>query len=437
MKFREIIDSPCGIRYLFEALTLQSGFARIVLLDREMMTRCDEIEASFASLQQYIALVREDRRKVENLQFRLQGLRDIRGTLSSLSEGSVLDEVELFEIKHLALLAEQLGEGCDMASVIDILDPDGLRMGTFYLYDSYSPQLRRLRSLLEQDPEDPDIREELINEEDRIKQLLSAKLVPYAKNLLVTLLALAELDINLAKAVQMADEGLTVPRTGESALLSGMFNPEIRAALRIAGREYEPVDFEYSLGQPATLIGANMGGKTVTLKTLCLIQLLFQFGFAVPAAAAVLTPFDEIRFCIGDEQDQKKGLSSFAAEMRRIDSLIGTVERQVRVLGLVDEPARSTNPVEGSALVEALLQLLADEPNLALLMTTHYTVVHQGQCWRVRGLVPGTRGKKMDYRLVKTKSHEVPCEALDIARELGIDARWIDMADTIMKRQYE
>ena len=148
-------------------------------------------------------------------------------------------------------------------------------------------------------------------------------------------------------------------------------------------------------------------------------------------------PFDDIRFCIGDEQDTRKGLSSFSAEMQRIDRMIAAVNQGGRVLALVDEPARSTNPVEGSALVEALLEMLSGKSNLALLLTTHYTVAHSGQCWRVQGLVPGTQGRKMDYRLVKTSSHEVPHEALNIARELGIDAQWLEMADTIMKRQYE
>ena len=422
---------------MFEALRLQSGFSRIVFLDREMMTRPEEISSVYASLKHYIALVLENRRRAEDMQFHLQELRDIRNTLASLAGGSMLDEVELFEIKHLALLADKMGAGEDMADVIDILDPDGLRIGTFYIYESYSPELRRLRSLCDQSPDDPELRDALLNEEDRIKQLLSSKLQPFAEGLRSTLLALAELDIVLAKAMQAIDEGLTVPEFGDFTVIEGMFHPEIRAHHRSSGREFQPVDFAFKTGMPSTVIGANMGGKTVVLKTLCLMQLLCQFGLAVPAASATMEVFEDIRFCIGDEQDEKKGLSSFAAEMRRIDRMISAVESGARVLALIDEPARTTNPVEGSALVEALLQRLSDKPELALVLTTHYTVEHGGQCWRVKGLLPGTEGRKMDYRLVKTTSHEVPHEALNIARELGIDGQWIELADTIMKREYE
>ena len=437
MKFREIVDSPCGIRYLFDELGLQSGYARKVLLDREMMIDSDQIDAAYARLRTYFNLVVSDRRRVEDMRFRLQGLRDISGTLSALAEGATLDEIEFFEIKHMAMLAEKLSDATYLDSVIGILDPDGLKIGTFYLYDSYSVELRRLRAAVEVDPDDAQTQELLVNEEDRLKKVISDKLRPYARQLSETLREMAELDISLALAVQMNVEGLEIPSSGTETIISGMFHPGVRAVLRTKGREFQAVDFAFKRGEPATVIGANMGGKTVALKTLCMLQYLYQFGFGLPVASAVMTPFDDIRFCIGDEQDEKTGLSSFAAEMQRIDRAVAAVEQGGRVLLLVDEPARTTNPVEGTALVSALLELLADKPNLALVMTTHYTVEHAGQCWRVQGLLPGSKGRTMDYRLVPTASHEVPHEALNIARELGIDPRWIELADTIMKRQYE
>ena len=437
MKFREIVESPCGIRYLFDELRLQSGYARKVLLDRDMMTDAAQIDAAYASLRAYSDLVKNDRRRVEDIRFRLQGLREITGTLSSLADGAMLDEIELFEIKHLAMLAETLEVGKDMERVVDILDPDGLGIGTFYLYDSYSVELRQLRAAVELDPDDESLREQLLNEEDRLKKAISDKLRPYAAELSRTLQALADLDISIALALLYQAEGLSLPVSGAATEIRGMFHPEVRAILRSKGREYQPVDFDFAKGIPATVIGANMGGKTVAMKTVCMLQYLYQFGFPLPAAEAVMTPFDDIRFCIGDEQSERTGLSSFAAEMQRIDRAIAAVDAGGRVLVLVDEPARTTNPVEGTALVAALLERLGQEPNLALILTTHYTVEHAGQCWRVRGLVPGSKGRSMDYRLVKTTSHEVPHEALHIARELGIDARWIDLADTIIKRQYE
>lgn len=437
MKFREIVDSPCGIRYLFDGLELQSGYARRRLLDSEMMTRQEDIRAAYDALSEYVRMLASDRKRVEDIRFRLQSLRDITGTLSSLSEGKVLDEIELFEIKHLAMLAESIGVGEEMDRIISILDPDGLRISTFYIYDSYSVSLRGLRSRLEVDPENAELREALMNEEDRIRRQLSSLLQVFAGPLRTALEELGERDIVIAKALQFQREGLVIPSLAEETEIRGMFHPEVRAILTRRSRTFQCVDFDFKLGVPATLIGANMGGKTVVLKTLCLMQYLFQFGFAVPAAEARMTPYDEIAFCIGDEQSEQKGLSSFAAEMLRIDGMLGKIETGVRVLALVDEPARTTNPVEGSALVSALLELLANKKNLTLVLTTHYQVDNAGQCWRVRGLKEGTRGLQMDYSLMKTDDNDVPHEALNIAREIGIHPAWLRKADTIMKRQYE
>ena len=55
MKFREIVDSPCGIRYLFDELELQSGYARKRLLDKELMTRPEDIRAAYESLSESVS----------------------------------------------------------------------------------------------------------------------------------------------------------------------------------------------------------------------------------------------------------------------------------------------------------------------------------------------------------------------------------------------
>jgi len=161
--------------------------------------------------------------------------------------------------------------------------------------------------------------------------------------------------------------------------------------------------------------------------TLC--QWLFQFGFGIPAATAQIAVRDEIYFCIGDEQSVEKGLSSFAAEMKNIDAVIKASRENKKLLALIDEPARTTNPTEGSALVTALLRVLAGK-DMSLVMTTHYDIEPgQARCLRVRGLENGT----MDYRLVEVQDGEVPHEALNIAQSLGIDSEWINTARALLE----
>jgi dsDNA-specific endonuclease/ATPase MutS2 len=202
----------------------------------------------------------------------------------------------------------------------------------------------------------------------------------------------------------------------------------VKVALAAHGREFQPVDITYGM-QPTLITGANMGGKTVVLKTLTLCQLLFQFGFGIPAASAQIAVKDEIYFCIGDEQSVEKGLSSFAAEMKNIDAVIKASRMNKRLLALIDEPARTTNPTEGTALVTALLKVLTGS-GVSLVMTTHYDIEPgEARCLRVKGFENG----EMDYRLVEVQDGEVPHEALNIAQSLGIDSEWIGIARNLLE----
>ncbi len=444
MQLRNVIESPCGIRYMVDQLELQSGFARRSLLHSPLMTSDEEIAATYAVLSRFAEFVnRVEPLFINTLNHKLCGLKDIRTTIKNLHCSSVLDDIELFEVKHLALLAADVNKLLaehDMADaviipsldeVIAILDPDGMKIATFYIYDSYSEQLKDLRVKMRQHPEQ---QEELLLQagelEDGIRADLSRQLHPFAAAIEQAQLALARIDVNLAKAMQMKQMGLTFPVLSNDGTTryEAMFHPQVKDALAQRGREFQPVDIAFG-EQPTLITGANMGGKTVVLKTLTLCQLLFQFGFGIPAASAQIAVKDEIHFCIGDEQSVEKGLSSFAAEMENIDAVIQASRVNKRILALIDEPARTTNPTEGAALVTALLQVLADK-DMSLVMTTHYDIESgKARCLRVKGFENGS----MDYQLVEVQEGEVPHEALNIAQSLGIDSEWITTARSLLE----
>ena len=114
MQLKNVIDSPCGLRFMLDKLELQSGFARRWLLDSPMMTQGEEIVAAYDILHQFDTFIREvDKTYIDTLLFRLQGLKDIRTTIKNLHNQAVLDDIELFEIKHLAILAT------DVAKLLD------------------------------------------------------------------------------------------------------------------------------------------------------------------------------------------------------------------------------------------------------------------------------------------------------------------------------
>ena len=429
---------------MLDQLELQSGFARRWLLDSPMMTQGDKIAAAYDVLHRFAAFVEQtDKTHIDTLLFRLQGLKDIRTTIKNLHNHATLDDIELFEVKHLAILTTDIAklltqhgmadvvEIPALDEVISILDPDGMKIATFYIYDSYCAQLKDLRNQMRQHPEQQDdLLLQASELEDGVRKDLSNQLHPFATAIEQAQLALAQIDVNLAKARQMRQMGLTFPTLSNDSTTryGAMFHPQVKEALAQHGRTFQPVDIAFGL-RPTLITGANMGGKTVVLKTLTLCQLLFQFGFGIPAATAQIAVKDEIYFCIGDEQSVEKGLSSFAAEMKNIDAVIKASRENKKILALIDEPARTTNPTEGAALVTALLQVLAGK-DMSLVMTTHYDIEPgEARCLRVKGFENGT----MDYQLVEVQDGEVPHEALNIAESLGIDSEWITTARTLLE----
>ena len=429
---------------MLDRLELQSGVARRWLLDSPMMTLNEEIAASYDVLHRFVTFVDQaDKIHIDTLRFRLQGLKDIRTTIKNLHNHAVLDDIELFEVKHLALLSTDVARLLslhDMADaveipaldeVIDILDPDGLKISTFYIYDSYCAQLKDLRSQMRQHPEQQDdLLLQASDLEEGVRKDLSQQLHPFAASIEQAQIALAQIDIYLSKAMQMRQMGLTFPALSKDGTCryQAMFHPQVKDALESRGRQFQPVDISFGV-EPTLITGANMGGKTVVLKTLTLCQLLFQFGFGIPAAKAQIAVKDELFFCIGDEQSVEKGLSSFAAEMKNIDAVIKASRMNKRILALIDEPARTTNPTEGAALVTALLQVLAGK-DMSLVMTTHYDIEPgEARCLRVKGFENGS----MDYQLIEVIDGEVPHEALHIADSLGIDAEWISLARSLLQ----
>ena len=443
MQLKKIVDSPCGIRYMLDQLDLQSGYARRWLLDRPMMTSADEILAEYDRLRRFLAYVESlEPTHLHTLLFKLQGLKDIRTTIKNLSQRTTLDDIELFELKHLAILstdvfhllraADMHEVVCvpDLEEVISILDPDGMKIATFYVYDSYCAELRELRNKIRLHPEQEDLLFEANEIEASVRADLCKKLFPYAAVIEQAQAALAQLDVILAKARQIQSIGLTIPgvSVNGTTCYKDLFHPQVKASLANDNRSFQPVDIQFD-HTPTLITGANMGGKTVVLKTLTLCQYLFQFGFGIPASGAEIAVRDEIFFCIGDEQSIERGLSSFAAEMKNIDAVIKASRQNKKILALIDEPARTTNPTEGSALVEALIKVL-DGRDMSLVLTTHYDInPGHAHCLRVKGFEDG----RMNYTLVEVDGGEVPHEALNIAESLDIDRQWISEARRLLE----
>jgi dsDNA-specific endonuclease/ATPase MutS2 len=229
----------------------------------------------------------------------------------------------------------------------------------------------------------------------------------------------------MAKVGLIIDFNLSIPNISTGITKHhGLFNPEIVNILKKDNKEYQKIDIEYNNKLPKLITGSNMGGKSLTLKTLALSQIMFQFGLGVPSENSSISIVDDIEFIYGDQEDYSAGLSSFAAEIKRLDGLISRLSNQQNLLVLIDEPARTTNPLEGTALVSSLIKIIS-EFNCFCVITTHYHIKN-ANCDRIR--VVGFDNGKMNYSLIDDCGKSIPMEALKIASYLGINNKWLNIA---------
>ena len=131
-----------------------------------------------------------------------------------------------------------------------------------------------------------------------------------------------------------------------------------------------PMDIEIRADRPLLVItGPNAGGKTVALKTLGLLALMAQSGCHVPARdGARLPAFSQCFAIVGDDQSVAENLSTFSAFVKQVRAILA--EAGSESLVLLDELGAGTDPDEGAALAQAILETLAERGALVL-ATTH------------------------------------------------------------------
>jgi len=135
-------------------------------------------------------------------------------------------------------------------------------------------------------------------------------------------------------------------------------------------RPVVPVDIELSAERPLLLItGPNAGGKTIALKTAALLALMAQTGCHIPAAEGSRLPIvADLHAIVGDDQSVAENLSTFSAFVQQIRRVLDRAGE--RSLVLLDELGAGTDPDEGAALAQAIVEELAERGALVI-ATTH------------------------------------------------------------------
>lgn len=289
------------------------------------------------------------------------------------------------------------------------------------------------------------LREEEEKEEYRVREHLTKEIMRHEGEIRHSLDASSHLDLLLAKANLAVKLGLTMPEMTDNLdlLIDNGFHPYVRELLEESGMRYQPVSIKLQKGV-TVLTGANMGGKSVTLKMVGLAAKMASYGLYVPAAHARLPLFNFI-YLSREGDSPENGLSSFGNAMAGLSGYL----KKRRGLFLLDELTQGTNPPEGRALLLSIIEYLTNTDNITFI-TTHYEGIHAAgvKHYRVRGLKDMLLGeveklslndrlkvirRYMDYSLETAEYGDVPQDAINIAYLMGIDISIIERARNILK----
>lgn len=257
---------------------------------------------------------------------------------------------------------------------------------------------------------------------------LASMVLPYREELLLWVESFGKLDFTYAKACLAETYQGTIPtwQEGDQPIaLHGGIHPWLAEQWSARGHAFTPVDIQLHPGEVAVIIGENMGGKSVAMKTLGLCVLMAQLGLPVPAQALIFSPIDGIVLIGGEYEQLESGLSSFGGEVQQLCSLFSR-SREKRWLVLCDEIGRGTNPEEGEALAIAIAEELGDT-SWYTCFVSHYSRVVQ---------VPRIRIYQISsHRLISVENGVVPRKALQIAEQMGLPTAIIQRAVQVLEQQ--
>ncbi|MBS6283757.1 MAG: DNA mismatch repair protein MutS [Oscillospiraceae bacterium] len=469
VKLDQQLKEDTGYLWVMARLEPASPFGRALARTPRWYGPGEEgaLEAELGRVDALLAWMEQGAPAVENVVHLLSEFHDIKNSFQRPSN-SPMDEVELFEVKHFLLylerLAEEYGrfprlEGLElrpMTGLLDLLDPSGRRLPPFSVENAFDPALERIRAdklqvereLRSAEGEAREAllarRRELVLEEDKAelaaRRRLTAALLREKAGFFAAMDAIGRLDLTLAKARLARRFGCVRPRLSAVPEVEAfdMVHPEVADHLKERGGAFTPVSITLEKGT-TVITGANMGGKSVSLKSVTLNLLLLQTGFFVFAREMTAPLFDSVSLICTDRQSVEQGLSSFGAEVAALGDLLRREKGKFFFVAL-DEFARGTNPREGAALARALVEYLGGL-NCVAMMTTHYDGVSDAarRHYQVAGLAaldtaafrageaPLDRlSRLMDYRLLAAPPG-APCprDALRVCRLLDLDEEWM------------
>ena len=267
---------------------------------------------------------------------------------------------------------------------------------------------------------------------ERILYNLSSMLFAYTSEIQLDVSIIGKLDFIFAKAkYSNSIKGIT-PKINDEK-----FAEFINARHPLIDSN-KVVPTTLSIGKDFSLLiitGPNTGGKTVTLKTVGLLELMACSGLNIPAdEKSSIYVFDEIFADIGDDQSISDSLSTFSSHMINISHILKTATENSLIL--VDELGSGTDPIEGANLAISILEYFKNN-NILTIATTHYQELK-----RYALVTPDVQNASVEFDIENLKPTYrlllgIPgkSNAFAISEKLGIKKEIIDKARSLMDKQ--
>ncbi|BDP41936.1 endonuclease MutS2 [Deinococcus aetherius] len=267
----------------------------------------------------------------------------------------------------------------------------------------------------------------ILDEEAEVRRILTelSGLLASDAEVPMTLSTVGELDLIAAKGRLARDWRLNRPEPAHDHTY------ELREARHPLIENPVPNDLELGETKMLLITGPNMGGKTATLKTLGLAVLMHQCGMYVAASKARLPVVRDVLVDIGDEQSIEASLSTFASHLKHLRFVLRHASPDTLVL--IDELGSGTDPGEGAALAQALIETLLRQDARGII-TSHLSPL------KLFALeTPGLKNASMGFdveALAPTYQLQVGqpgrSYALAIARRMGLPEDVLGRAESLL-----
>ena len=286
------------------------------------------------------------------------------------------------------------------------------------------------------------LRELQMEERREIARILTGvadELRPNIGEILRALAIVAELDFIHAKARYAIDIEASMPHLSAGPEMEWYHacHPVLLASLRAQGKEIVPLDITLT-GEKRLLIisGPNAGGKSVTLKTVGIVQYMIQCGLLPPLYEnSHVGVFDDIFIDIGDDQSIENDLSTYSSHLGHMKQFMA--RGRASSLILIDEFGSGTEPQIGGAIAQAILTRFAGL-NMWGVITTHFQNLKQ-LAKELPGLVNGSMlydRQRMEPLFRLSIGMPGSSFAVEIARKIGLPEQIISQAEEIVGSDY-